>query len=72
MWKMLALIAPGKMKDTHINYTDALFIRNALKSLAQTEISQSALNAKKAGDKTTPASLHRNNQEWDRLMVFEN
>jgi hypothetical protein len=48
------------------------FIRNTLKTHAQAEISQSTLNAKKAGEKTTPASLHQNNQEWDRLMVFEN
>src|SRR5215510_93339 len=45
------------------------FIRNTLKTHAQAEISQSALNAKKAGEKTTPASLHRNNQEWDRPLV---
>jgi hypothetical protein len=47
-------------------------LRNTLKTHAQAEISQPALNAKKAGEKTTPASLNRNNQEWDRLMVFEN
>src|SRR5262245_56918711 len=45
------------------------FIRDTLKTHARAEISQSTLNAKKAGEKTTPASLYRNNQERDRPLV---